>query len=389
VTCDAASVFVDLPVPDPAPLAGADPAIVHLGGEVLPARSTTVGACSPGYAPGPENIYRLTADGATDLVLESHPLQPGLMAGLYTRNGVCDVPGADECTYPLGGAQILEVLQPAMGTIYGYVDAVAFQRTLEVPRPWSYDLEAYRRVILDPGADCEPGRRTTRCPAGQMCFVDGTGSSCQDIVDGAQQVCDSAQTAVFVGDTAEVRGVTRSTDQGFFEYTPDNSGCYSPDFNLPAPEGLVRFHLDSAAHVVVTTDFPDTALDLFVSLRPDSGDCQAADLACIDDQQADENGLFNQHPNVIQNLPAGDYLIVLDSFGTAGFAYSHYGTYHVRIVTSAPQTCDDLDGDLLSTCTQFNTEPDCDDDDASVFPGAGELCDGKDNDCNGLIDDGC
>jgi hypothetical protein len=34
----------------------------------------------------------------------------------------------------------------------------------------------------------------------------------------------------------------------------------------------------------------------------------------------------------------------------------------------------------------FNT--DCDDDDEQVFPGAVELCDGKDNDCNGFVDDG-
>jgi len=31
---------------------------------------------------------------------------------------------------------------------------------------------------------------------------------------------------------------------------------------------------------------------------------------------------------------------------------------------------------------------DCDDSDAEVFPDAGELCDGKDNDCNGKTDEG-
>jgi len=43
----------------------------------------------------------------------------------------------------------------------------------------------------------------------------------------------------------------------------------------------------------------------------------------------------------------------------------------------------DRDGDGFSACLG-----DCDDNNAAVFPGAIEICDGLDNNCNGLIDEG-
>jgi len=53
-------------------------------------------------------------------------------------------------------------------------------------------------------------------------------------------------------------------------------------------------------------------------------------------------------------------------------------------VLMAQNACEtDHDGDGWSSA-----EGDCDDNDASVHPGATEICDGIDNDCNDLIDDG-
>ena len=51
-----------------------------------------------------------------------------------------------------------------------------------------------------------------------------------------------------------------------------------------------------------------------------------------------------------------------------------------------PAGCSDVDGDGF--CAQSEGGLDCDDNDASVFPGNPEICDGKDNDCNFLVDDG-
>ncbi|MBU6996166.1 MAG: putative metal-binding motif-containing protein [Theionarchaea archaeon] len=47
-------------------------------------------------------------------------------------------------------------------------------------------------------------------------------------------------------------------------------------------------------------------------------------------------------------------------------------------------TCSiDRDGDSFPECN------DCNDNDRSIYPRAMELCDGKDNDCDGLVDEGC
>jgi len=52
----------------------------------------------------------------------------------------------------------------------------------------------------------------------------------------------------------------------------------------------------------------------------------------------------------------------------------------------------DVDGDLVTTCgpdgIAGNADDDCDDTEATVNPGAAELCDGLDNDCDTQIDDG-
>lgn len=50
-------------------------------------------------------------------------------------------------------------------------------------------------------------------------------------------------------------------------------------------------------------------------------------------------------------------------------------------------TTDDLDGDGLGDhCDIVPTGDDCDDYAAAIYPGAPEVCDGTDNDCDGVAD---
>jgi hypothetical protein len=60
---------------------------------------------------------------------------------------------------------------------------------------------------------------------------------------------------------------------------------------------------------------------------------------------------------------------------TKGYGYA-------VIYSILAEFCEDKDGDGYTTC-----DNDCNDNDNTVYPGATETCDGKDNDCNGKVDD--
>jgi lysophospholipase L1-like esterase len=62
---------------------------------------------------------------------------------------------------------------------------------------------------------------------------------------------------------------------------------------------------------------------------------------------------------------------------------------HLCIEETGGPTCTDADGDGYATEGGTCGAVDCDDSDFDVNPGAAELCDGFDNDCDGTIDEGC
>ena len=80
-----------------------------------------------------------------------------------------------------------------------------------------------------------------------------------------------------------------------------------------------------------------------------------------------------------EDVTRGDFQNIanwLDTQPNAGLSVVAFSNVDVAL----PVDDDDGDG--------FTSDVDCDDNDDTVYPGAPELCDGKDNDCNTSVDDG-
>jgi hypothetical protein len=86
------------------------------------------------------------------------------------------------------------------------------------------------------------------------------------------------------------------------------------------------------------------------------------------------------------NAPATEGTYTLYGAGNAvnlnGFATGDGWDLAPLLVIEVDDGCDDEDGDGIESCAG-----DCDDQDDAVYPAAPETCDGRDNDCDGTIDD--
>lgn len=113
-------------------------------------------------------------------------------------------------------------------------------------------------------------------------------------------------------------------------------------------------------------DAEDDPQDLDVSWTDDKG-------TRLGSETADSNGRVVL---VTNKLKSGRRTVTLTVKDGAGFSSS--ATFKITVTA-----CEDADKDGVTDC-----DGDCNENDDTVYPGAAELCDGKDQDCDGQADDG-
>jgi hypothetical protein len=95
-----------------------------------------------------------------------------------------------------------------------------------------------------------------------------------------------------------------------------------------------------------------------------------------------EEGVFRDSATSVQISSGQTVLIRVSEYGTGGIA----GDFNLNIDEVGASVDADGDGHFVQGSCQMPAD-DCDDSDGSKFPGNPEVCDGKDNDCDGEIDE--
>lgn len=161
--------------------------------------------------------------------------------------------------------------------------------------------------------------------AGQACDAEGfdncaTGSACAPGAPGATNTCTPVTTlrtqrlAAFGSLDPAGRNKTFGLVQGSSLWDAP-TGCI-PNDATRRPEAMMPLHLGAASSLVITTALPETDFDTAVFVVPANATTSAGALGCNDDTQGFSSTLE------LSNVPAGDYIVVVESVSPKG---GHFG----------------------------------------------------------------
>lgn len=239
--------------------------------------------------------------------------------------------------------------------------------------------------------DCNDGNSSINSAALEV--FDGIDNDCDGLIDEgytdsdsdgfAQEIddCNDADSSINPTGIEQDNGIDDNcngqTDEGF---DPDGDGISNSSDNCDLVSNSDQADLDGDG-LGDACDQDDDNDGVFDS----SDECPlVAGIAngCLD---ADGDGIGDPFDNCSQPNPGQE-----DSNGDSiGDACQDQDSDSVLdpfdqcpTIPGSLNGCPDADGDNSSV------NVDCDDSDSRIFPGAPELDDGKDNDCNGIVDDG-
>ncbi|MFZ5441612.1 MAG: hypothetical protein ACOZQL_16515 [Myxococcota bacterium] len=173
--------------------------------------------------------------------------------------------------------------------------------------------------VKNAGQTCDP-RGFDVCAAGLTCspgIVGLTTNKCASAAPLRTSQCNAAPVLVATAGGAVITGVAEG---GSLWDAP--AGCSSAD-PRGRPEGIVKVRLtDRASKLTLSTIGPATSFDTTIYVLPDCPNDVSDALGCNDDQP----GAGSASQLELTDVPAGDYLVVIDSFDPNGGTFELHAT---------------------------------------------------------------
>jgi hypothetical protein len=298
--------------------------VVARCGDGLSCRGTPA-TCQAGVAPTITRLAFLTSAKGPQILIEGTELEDDLTNiafGFQSAQGQPiavdgDGDGTPELSsfdYQADGASVngsfFVRLQPADG-LAGQVPRLTATPSDAEGHVGSMKTAAPQPVpTRSSGQSCD-ARGFDQCGANLACTpgLVGKANSCQSAPTQRKNQCAAAPLIEPTTGGVTARGYAAG---GSLWDTP--TGCQTND-PTSRPEGLVRLHLSAqASKLTLSTEHPGTTFDTALYLLPGCPDGSLTSLGCRDDVAP---GNPKSRLEVL-DVPPGDYLVVVDSFGYEG-----------------------------------------------------------------------